>query len=107
MVVITELPTYITIAALAAFRIAELLVIDDGPFELFSIMRGWSLSTNPLLSNTGKAMQCVHCAGLWISATFAILYLFHNIYVDVFLLIFAIAGVQSLLANLLGRHRSH
>ena len=97
-----DLFAWFILSALAAFRIARMLVIDDGPFGIFMNLRGWSISSNVLLRNIGNALSCVHCAGLYISAIFAVGYFFQNVYLLGILLAFAIAGLQSFMASLLG-----
>lgn len=95
--------TWIGLSALASFRIAELLVIDDGPFEIFVYFRGWANSSNPILKNTGQVLNCVHCTGIYVSATFTMLYFFPNTYTLAVLIFFAVAGLQSIIARKLGR----
>jgi hypothetical protein len=101
-----DLYTWLILSALAAFRLAELLVIDDGPFDVFMYFRGWSTYANPLLKNIGAAMNCVHCAGLYISIFLMSGYFWQNIYLFVAIAVIAAAGLQSILAGCLGRtHR--
>lgn len=98
-----DLPTWITLSALAGFRIAELLVIDEGPFGVFTYFRGFSMRSNPILKTIGQALNCVHCTGLYVSALFGALYFFQSLPVFAVLVIFSIAGVQSVISNRLGR----
>jgi hypothetical protein len=92
----------ILLSALAVFRLAELFVFDDGPFELFAYLRGWVLVGNPMLRTIGRALSCVHCTGLYLSALFAIPFFLQSLYIGV-LAALAIAGLQSVLANRFGR----
>lgn len=91
---------------LVAFRVAELLVIDDGPFELFMNLRGWFYRPNErgLRHTIGEALVCVHCTGLWVSffLTFTLPY---KSFVEFIIYFLAIAGLQSLLAGNLGRSK--
>jgi uncharacterized protein DUF1360 len=98
-----DLYTWLILSALAAFRVAELLVIDTGPFDVFMYFRGWSVSQNPILKTIGAGLNCVHCTGLYISIIFAFGYFWQNIYIFGILLAFAIAGLQSIFALRFGR----
>jgi hypothetical protein len=93
--------------ALVAFRLAELLVIDNGPFDVFASLRGWANRApfnNGLRRNLANILTCVHCSGFWISlALGAIFYFTNGSVVFSILFAFAVAGLQSLLANNLGR----
>lgn len=101
---------FIILAALAAFRLAELLVYDSGPFiyvkgeplYIFEYFRGWAFYHPWLFRNIGEALACVHCTGLYISAFFSIP-LFIESPFNGLLSFLAIAGLQSILANRLGR----
>jgi len=98
-----DLFPWLILSALAAFRLAELLVIDDGPFDVFYFFRGWSMSQNPILKTIGTGLNCVHCTGLHVSILFAVCYFFQNVYIFGALLALAIAGLQSILAGNVGR----
>ena len=94
------------VSAFAAFRLAEMLVIDDGPFEIFISLRGW-FNASPddprLLRRTiANGLMCVHCVGVWVSFPLAFLMLPPGPleFVAYWL---AIAGLQSLFAGNLGR----
>jgi hypothetical protein len=95
-------PIQILLSALAVFRLAELFVYDEGPFEIFSRLRGWVLLSNPLLRTMGQALSCVYCTGLYLSALFAIPFFLQSLYFGI-VAVFAIAGIQSVLANRFGR----
>ena len=94
---------WLILSALAAHRVAELCVIDDGPFEIFIELRGWSAHRNPILKTIGGALTCVHCTGIYVSALFAVFYFVQNVYTIGIILLFAIAGLQSILSGKLGR----
>ena len=99
------------IYALAAFRISELFVIDDGPFEIFLSLRGWanrSPFNNSLRRNLANVLSCVHCVGFWVSLVFGVVFYLSNdvTVIDAVLFALGVAGLQSLLANKLGRNLS-
>lgn len=94
--------------ALVAFRLAELLVIDSGPFDVFTSLRGWANRApfnNGLRRNLANVLTCVHCAGLWISLALGVAYHFTHDAPVLYSILFAlaVAGLQSLIANNLGR----
>ncbi len=95
-------------ATLATFRLAEMLVVDDGPFEIFINLRGWldkpragSMLVYHLRNLARGLVTCAHCAGVWISLLFS--FVFTHSPIDFFVFWFAVAGLQSILLNKLGR----
>lgn len=101
---------YLILGGLAAFRITEMLVVDDGPYDIFARFRGYvSQVSVPLpekskvLTNISSVFQCVHCMGLWVSIPIIVTYYIHNFYTAAFILYFALAGLQSVLARRFGR----
>jgi hypothetical protein len=94
--------------ALGAFRLAELFVIDDGPFEMFAYLRGWANRApfnNGIRRNLANVLTCVHCTGLWVSLALGFVYHFTNESTVVFSILFAlaVAGLQSLFSGNFGR----
>jgi hypothetical protein len=92
------------IAILATYRIAHLLPEDEGPFFIFTRIRS-SVGTKAMMennelgfwANVDSGVNCVYCCGLYAAILVSLLILWQNYYGNVFLLIFAIAGGQSLL----------
>lgn len=105
-----NLLTWFVLSTLAAFRLSELVVIDDGPFDMFSNLRGWvnrpPLDEHPVRRNLAGILSCVHCAGLWFSFALGIVFYFSTSspIVDSVLFVLAVAGGQSILINKLGRN---
>ena len=100
---------WLTLYALVAFRLSELLVIDDGPFEIFLSVRSWFNAApynNGIRRNISNVLMCVHCTGFWISLGLGIIYYFsaHSTMIEAVLFGVAVAGAQSILANKAGRH---
>lgn len=95
------------IFALAVFRISELIVIDHGPFDIFFELRSWANQSemdNGIKRNISNVITCVHCTGLWTSVFVIIgFYYFPSILYPIMYL-FAVAGLQSVIARLAGRH---
>ena len=97
---------WLTVCALAAFRLAELVVIDDGPFDVFFYLRGWA--NRPPQGTLFRGMLagllgCIHCAGFWMAVLVGALYYSQNSILQFLLFILGIAGLQSILAKNLGR----
>lgn len=93
-----------TLAILATFRIARLLPLDDGPLYIFERVR--MLASKKVVAeqnelgfwhNLNDAILCPYCQGLYLAIACAILLFIPTIYGDVLLVIFALAGAQSLL----------
>jgi hypothetical protein len=99
--------TRLIVCAIAVYRLAELVVIDDGPFEIFINLRGWlnqaSFESKSLRRTLANALTCPHCVGVWFAFVFALSFYFSNIVVDFTILFLAVAGLQSILAGKLGR----
>ena len=94
------------ICALAVHRLAEMLSLDDGPFDIFMNLRGW-LNQAPMESwnikrTLSNLLTCVHCAGFWLALLFGLLFASSSI-VNYLLYSIAIAGLQSILACNFGR----
>lgn len=102
---VVDLIPWLIMSALGAFRLSELVALDDGPFDILNTLRGWAFSNNVLKKTIAGAMNCVHCAGLWISFGFGLIYYFYNhaSWLESLLFAFAVAGLQSILASRLGR----
>ena len=101
---------YLLVYSLIAFRLTELLVIDDGMFDVFVNIRGWfnrAPFDNSLRRNISNALACVHCTGLWISFALGVVYYYTGDVTITSAILFsiAVAGMQSILANKLGRQR--
>ena len=97
----------LAIAILATYRLANLLPEDNGPFFIFKRIR---LYANAKMINEDKdlgiwtniddGITCPHCMGLYAAIFCGLLISWHNFYGNLFLLIMAIAGGQSLLQKL-------
>lgn len=53
------------LAALATWRLAHLLALEDGPFDLVVRLR-------LRLGEAGRALDCIHCMSLWVAAPLAL-----------------------------------
>jgi hypothetical protein len=94
-------------AVLACYRLAHLLPEDDGPFFVFKRIRAFT-STKAMMendelgfwANIDEGIHCVYCCGLYAAMLVGGLVVWNNFYGNLFLLICAIAGGQSLLQKL-------
>jgi hypothetical protein len=55
------------LGTLATWRVAALLVREDGPFDLFARLRRAAAGTM-----AGRALECFFCTSLWTAAPFAL-----------------------------------
>ncbi len=106
------------LAILATFRIARILPLDDGPLYIFErvriITQKKALEEHKrknkdkkegekkedslgIWTNIYDAVTCPYCQGLYFSFLCILLLIYPTIYGDIFLLIFALAGAQTLL----------
>lgn len=83
---------------LACVRITELIVYDNGPFNIFLNFREWTdgLNDRGIFRTFNYALYCAYCTGIWV-AVFLVLGQKFIPYFEVFVLIAAIAGGQSLI----------
>lgn len=91
-------------AILATYRLAHLLPEDEGPFFIFTRIRSFTASKMMqendelgLWANIDSGINCAYCCGLYAAIFVALLAIWNNFYGNLFILIFAIAGGQSVL----------
>lgn len=97
-------------AILATYRLAHLLSDDEGPFFIFSRLRSFAarkaVQENEELgfwASIDSGINCAYCCGLYAAVLAATLVIWNNFYGNLFILIFAVAGGQSLLQNVRDR----
>lgn len=98
----------LVIYSLICFRLSEMLVIDDGMFDMFAELRGWfnrAPFDNSLRRNIANALMCVYCTGVWVSFGLGVIYHLTNesTVIQSILFTLAVAGLQSLLADKFSR----
>lgn len=97
---------WLIVGALAAFRLSELVVLDNGPFDVFFHLRGWANKPPAgtwLRGTLADLLGCVHCTGFWMAILIGIAYLSEIDILNGIIFWLAIAGLQSILAGRLGR----
>lgn len=89
---------------LATYRLAHLLPEDDGPFFVFRRIRSFTAG-KAIMENddlgfwamVDEGINCAYCCGLYAAVLVASRVVRNNFYGNLFILIFALAGGQSLL----------
>ena len=97
------------LAALAVYRLSELVAYDDGPCNCLKRLRAW-LSNEctdcpPLRETLGDLVHCPYCLGVWFAVAIAPLALWPTAYGDMALAVLGLAGAQSLLTAVTGGTR--
>lgn len=64
-------PWAFLLTALAAYRITRMIVIEEGPFEVFSLIRERVDPTQK--SWVGRGVVCMMCVGFWVSLALSII----------------------------------
>ena len=90
------------LAALATYRLAELVALDEGPFRFFARIRAWAgcHPSDLIRENLGELLHCPYCLGVWFGLFCSLLALWPTLGGDLILAAFGLAGVQSALTGL-------
>jgi len=80
----------LVLAALAVYRLAQLIAIDDGPGQVFRRLRGRFVT-----GGMADLVHCPYCLGVWFAALLAPLVLWPCGVGDVLLIALGVAGAQS------------
>ena len=87
------------LAVFACYRLAQLVALDDGPYQIFKRVRselGWRAAEgNAFWSNSAELFHCPFCLGVWFAAPLA-LFVGSGI-IEVVIAWLAIAGAQAFL----------
>ena len=78
------------LAALATWRLAFLIVREDGPWEVFSRIRRRFIN-----AFWGELFSCVKCLGMWIAIPFA--FFVEGNWVELVVIWLALSGVTALM----------
>jgi hypothetical protein len=102
----------LSLAALACFRLAQLITLDKGPFLLFERLRllienyiaaSESRKRSYFWKSVADGASCPYCLGFYAGILCALLVLFPTFWGDLFLLWFGIIGLQAFLQGVSGR----
>ena len=89
----------VLLAALAVYRLAQLLSLDDGPLAVFARVRRWSQAHPAAWGgwrwSVAEWLACPFCQGVWWAAVALPLLVWPTAGGDLFLLWLALAGAQS------------
>lgn len=87
----------LVLAALAVYRLAELVAIDDGPGRLFARLRAWAGAhpARAVRENLGALVHCPYCVGVWAALLIGALVWWPTPAGDGFLLVLGLAGAQA------------
>lgn len=85
--------------ALAAYRLARLLVVDEGPGDVFQRIRmaagAYSYGPDGLPETAlGRVLNCQHCTGVWAALLLVVL---HRLGATIVIDVLAVAGLQSVI----------
>ncbi len=99
----------ILLAVFAVYRVAELIAIDDGPYEIFLRFRKWAGTKasvgHGFWYNVAELVHCPFCVGVWIAFIVALPVVLPSFIGDVFLIFLGLAGAQTFLETLSTRNR--
>lgn len=88
---------WVILAALATYRVARMIALEDGPMDVFSSMR----EAVGQKSWVGRGLHCVLCISFWLSWLVSLLLPF-NSWQEYLLASLGIAGVVVALHKILG-----
>jgi len=100
-----------TLAALATYRVVDHFRVDAGPFGLYDWARDrlgcYNLGPDGQPRNlVARFIVCPHCQGLLWACVFAVIAMSPSLGGDLLMVIFAIAGAQSLAHTWAGESRA-
>lgn len=89
------------IAPLAVYRVAHMLAIEDGPFDVFALWRNRIGQHNWI----GRGFHCVLCISFWLSLLAMAWVIFSkSIFLDALMIWLSIAGLVLIFHQLEGEH---
>lgn len=95
----------LVLAALASYRLAQLIAVDEGPASIFLRFRAfvgaydYGPNGQPV-TWVGRLFSCPYCIGVYTSILMAVMVLLPGTWIDVFLVVLGIMGAQCLLETL-------
>lgn len=101
---------FVFLSILAVFKLAELISVEIGPYEIFERFRVY---IGKLAADKGKGsfvyqfsnlILCQFCLGIWLSFLMGALILFRSQIGDLFIVIMAISGGHSILRQIASRN---
>lgn len=93
------LETRLLLAALAVYRLAQLVSLDDGPFAVFARWRAWAQSRPAAYGgwrwSVAEWLGCPFCQGVWWAMGATVLVCEPTVPGDLLLLWLGLAGAQA------------
>lgn len=89
----------------ACYRLSELIAYDDGPFDLIYDFRrliikwGNGKSSKTIPGSLVMLIGCPYCLGVWFGIIVGLMLVYPNFWGNIFITIFGLAGIQSLLSG--------
>jgi hypothetical protein len=96
----------IVLAVLAVYRLSRLLVIDDGPFDVFKIAHDNAAiraGDSRLWDTIARLYKCQLCLGVWIAVLGVIAVVAPCVVSDIAIMWLGIAGAQAMIESMSGR----
>ncbi len=87
---------------LTVYRLAQMITLDTGPFDIFINFRNWINSKskeNKYWANLDQGINCTYCVGIYAALFVALLLLFPTTIGSLFILWFGLAGGQAFLQD--------
>lgn len=95
-----EQPLRLAIYILAVYRLAQLIALDDGPYQVFDRLRHWAgmkAGVDGFWYNLSEFIHCPFCLGVWFSLLMLPLWIWPTLVGDILLLWWGAAGGQAFL----------
>ncbi len=87
--------TQVVVAGLAAFRLGQMVALEDGPFDLFALWRDF-IGAEKQQNWVQRGFACPACCSFWAAALCAAL-VAHNNIIEFVVVWWASAGVAQVL----------
>lgn len=90
----------VVLACLTVYRLSQLFVLDDGPYDMFKQIRsflGRRANTNSTWKTLADLFNCPFCLGVWFAGLAVPTVIYPTLYADIVLLWLGISGLQAFL----------
>jgi hypothetical protein len=61
-------PLTVLLASLAVYRLSRMITDEEGPFSVFTMLRGWF----PPVNWIGRGLECIMCVSVWVALPVAL-----------------------------------
>ena len=99
--------TRLILAALSTYRLAELFALDNGPYDMFKVIRyalGRKASEgNSTWKTLADLVDCPFCLGIWFAVLAGAGVIYPTNPGDILLILLGIAGLQAFLEGITGK----